>query len=197
METNTLLNQIVNRLGLLEDWVRNHRTVKHPDAFAIAFPIGYIFMSTSPTNPGTTLGYGTWTAYAAGRMLIGVGTSDAAYTAGSTGGESTHKLVSSEMPSHTHIQNSHNHIQDAHTHIQDAHSHTVNTGSAAGTPIVRIAGSPGASVTPITPSSTIATNQNTTATNQAATATNQNTGGDGTHNNMPPYIVVYMWTRTA
>jgi microcystin-dependent protein len=42
-----------------------------------------------------------------------------------------------------------------------------------------------------------ATNQDATATNQDATATNQNTGGGGAHNNLQPYIVVYMWRRTA
>ena len=30
-----------------------------------------------------------------------------------------------------------------------------------------------------------------------ATATNQATGGDGAHNNLQPYIVAYMWERTA
>lgn len=37
-----------------------------------AFPIGAIFVTVDPTNPATTLGYGTWVSFAAGRVLVGV-----------------------------------------------------------------------------------------------------------------------------
>lgn len=57
------------------------------------FPIGTIYESTKPTNPGTFRG-GTWTQLD-GRMLVGAGTT---FPAGSTGGEKEHVLSSGEMP---------------------------------------------------------------------------------------------------
>ncbi len=72
--------------------------------FAIIYPVGGLYISTLSTNPGTLLGIGTWIAFGEGRVLIGVGTSDAVYAAAATGGVSTHKLTSAEsgVPIHTH-----------------------------------------------------------------------------------------------
>lgn len=38
------------------------------------YPVGSIYLSTVATNPGTVFGVGTWTAYGAGRVLVGAGT---------------------------------------------------------------------------------------------------------------------------
>lgn len=153
-----------------------------------AFPVGAVFIAVVNTNPATLLGYGTWSAFAAGRMLVGLNASDTDFdTAEETGGAKTVTLTANEMPSHTHTQ-------DAHTHTQNAHSHVLTelrdatTGGAA-TNIALTADTSSTLGTKVTGS--------TTATNQNATATNQNTGGGEAHNNMPPFIVVYMWKRTA
>lgn len=135
---------------------------------ATIYPVGSIYISTSATNPGTTFGFGTWAAYAAGRTLIGVGTSDAVYAAAASGGESTHVLSSNEMPSHT--------------HIQDTHSHNVparDADDAGTTAAVR------------------GTDASVNFATSSTVATNQNTGGGAAHNNLPPYITAYMWQRTA
>jgi len=162
-----------------------------------------VFISVVNSDPGPLLGYGTWTVFATGRMLIGVDAGDPSWDAPEeTGGAKTVTLSESEIPSHTHIQNSHNHTQDAHTHVQNSHTHvitsqTATTGSATSYEHgVLDTSSAEAEATEVT-GATTAVNQNATATNQAATATNQNTGGGGAHDNMPPYISVYMWKRVS
>ena len=150
-----------------------------------AFPVGSIFMATVDTDPATLLGYGTWARYGQGKVIVGVDESDPDFeTADKTGGAKEVTLTAAEMPSHTHIQDSHNHIQDAHAHVQQV----VNDGTDG------VAGSRGASVANDT---SVGTTDSSTATNQAETATNQSTGGDGAHENMPPFLTAFMWTRTA
>ena len=46
-----------------------------------AFPIGSVFISVVSTNPNTLLGYGTWAAIAAGRVLIGLDSGDTDFDA--------------------------------------------------------------------------------------------------------------------
>lgn len=165
-------------------------------AKAAMWPVGSIYISTTATNPNTLLGFGTWSAFGAGRVLVSQDTGQAEFdTLGETGGAKTHTLSAAEMPAHTHTQNAHTHTQDAHTHIQDSHTHNVPRVNTTGTGNGYAQSGNGAFANNI--NSTTATNQNTTATNQNTTATNQNTGGGGAHNNLQPYIVVSMWQRTA
>lgn len=153
-----------------------------------AWPVGSVFIGVVSTSPATLLGGGTWSQIAGGRVLVGQTSGDADFdTAEETGGEKTVTLTSNEMPSHSHIQN-------AHTHVQNAHNHGTTTDG--GTTVANGAGNAFATVTASGATGNVAV-ANATPTNQDATATNQNTGGGAAHNNMPPYLVVYIWKRTA
>lgn len=67
------------------------------------YPVGSIFMSINNVNPGTYLNGTTWEAWGSGRVPVGVDENDPYFiTAEKSGGEKTHKLTTSEMPSHTH-----------------------------------------------------------------------------------------------
>ena len=71
---------------------------------ANAYPVGSIYMNCSnATNPGTLLGFGTWSAFGEGRVLIGIDSSDSDFdSAEETGGSKTHTLTEAQLPSHRH-----------------------------------------------------------------------------------------------
>ena len=67
------------------------------------YPIGKLEFNVSGANPNTYLGFGTWILWGAGKVPVGVDTSDSNFnTVEKTGGEKTHKLTIDEMPSHSH-----------------------------------------------------------------------------------------------
>jgi hypothetical protein len=137
----------------------------------VLFPVGAIYTATVSTNPATLLGFGTWTAFGAGRTIIGNG---GGFTAGSTGGSADAIVVS-----HSHTATS--------TVTDSGHSHTysVPTGS-------------GGSGNIASGGSTLGNPSTSTATTGISVATSiSTTGSSATNANLPPYVVVYMWQRTA
>ena len=66
------------------------------------YPVGSIYMSVNNTNPSTLFG-GTWEAWGAGKVPVGVDTNDTNFaTVEKTGGEKQHTLTIAEMPAHNH-----------------------------------------------------------------------------------------------
>ena len=72
------------------------------------YPVGSIYASVTMSTAAqvmTAFG-GTWVAWGAGRVPVGVDTSDTAFnTVEETGGEKTHTLTTTEMPKHRHKLN--------------------------------------------------------------------------------------------
>lgn len=150
------------------------------ELLAAVYPVGSIYVSALSTNPATLFGFGTWAAFGAGRMPVGYDAAQTEFNAGlKTGGAKTHTLVTAEMPVHTHVQNAHTHTQTAHDHDMGQLWHVPS----------------GTSAWVIASSGTVPT-ESVAAVNQSTTPTNQNTGSGSAHNNLPPYITVYMWRRT-
>ena len=156
------------------------------------YPVGSIYMSVNSTNPSTYFG-GTWVAWGSGRVPVGINTSDTNFaSAEQTGGAKTVTLTTSQIPSHTHTFTG----SSATTSSNGAHTHTLNLNKTAWS------GSSGSRVVVDSTDYTALTN-NKTSSNGAHTHTltakgsNANTGGGGSHTNLQPYIVCYMWKRTA
>lgn len=77
-------------------------------ALEAVYPVGSVYISTVSTNPNTLFGFGTWTAFGAGKTLVGIDSGDTDFdTVEETGGAKTHTLTLSEIPSHTHTVHEH------------------------------------------------------------------------------------------
>lgn len=125
------------------------------------YPIGSIYMSTDTTNPQSRF-TGTYWLPIYNRFLLGAGDT---YKAGTMGGEATHTLTRSEIPSHYHDEYLGN----------DGGSDSAPSGYS-GWPNIAY----------ISKKTWWVTGSKTSAA-----------GGDGAHNNMPPYLAVYMWRRVT
>ena len=147
------------------------------------YPIGSIYISTTLKTieeVNSKIG-GEWEVYAKGQTLVGIDTNQKEFNSvEKIGGEKTHTLTIEEMPSHTHIQNAHSHIV-----MQDL------TGGAVGL----YPGSMQEDSLIIKPESWQIGLRSQPLITGNTTATNQTTGGSKEHNNLQPYIVVYMYKR--
>lgn len=116
-------------------------------------PVGSYYIANNSTSPASIFG-GTWTRVT-GRFLWGCTTTE---TIGGTGGEKTHILTTTEIPSHTH--------------------YLPNTNADGSTQNYSLTYNP-------------------SAKGFSGTLKTTAVGGGAAHNNMPPYINVAIWRRTA
>jgi hypothetical protein len=83
----------------------DHEASPHGGAGGELYAVGDIYITTRTGDPATLLGYGTWQAFGAGRVLVGLDAGDTDFdTTEETGGAKTHTLTTDEMPSHTHVE---------------------------------------------------------------------------------------------
>lgn len=135
------------------------------------YPVGSIYMSANNTNPGTLFG-GTWTQIQ-DTFLLAAGST---YTAGNTGGSSTVTLQESELPNITGTFYERRINASADNHMGSAPSGAFSRSNGDGARTVAWASS----------STTVAQDQ-----------INMSFGSGNAHENMPPYLVVYVWQRTS
>ena len=133
-------------------------------ALQAIYPVGSIYTNAEvSTNPATLLGFGTWEAYAEGRVPVGKAGSGTFDTLNATGGAETQTLTEANLPAHYH-----NWAASEYGGSYDYGTNLINANNTAAT--------------------------NSGVNNSLTTST---VGSGTAHNNLQPYIVVYMWKRTA
>lgn len=139
--------------------------------FDIIYPIGAIYLSTNNVNPSQLFG-GEWEQIK-DTFLLAAGST---YSAGSTGGEANHKLTYAELPK--------------------TEGDIVMHGATTGTQIAAVGGcfTPAVKVN----NRYLGRPDLTTAGASSVYKIHYSNGGnDESHNNMPPYLTVYMWKRIS
>lgn len=181
--TSTKLHQLIDEAAIAID------------TFNIIWPVGSVYTSILATNPNTLFGFGTWSAFGAGRTLVGLDAGQTEFdTVEETGGAKTHALTSGELAAHTHTISA-----SGTTSSNGAHTHSwwltkvgnqggIGVGSASDA-FTTTDGQNGKTVT--------TTNDGAHTHTVTVTGTSDSTGSGTAHNNLQPYIVVYFWKRTA
>lgn len=136
-------------------------------AFQALYPVGTIYTSVVSTNPNTLFGFGTWVAFGTGKTLVGIDTGDTSFDTVEETGGSKDAIV----------------VAHTHTITDPGHTHSVNSaGEAAGGGRFVSGGDVGTPLTTLSKTTGI---------------TIDSAGTTGINANLPPYIVVYFWKRTA
>ena len=136
------------------------------------YPVGSVYTQAAvATNPATLLGFGTWTAFGAGRVMVGIDSGNTLMdTVEETGGSANSSLVS-----HTHTA----------TVTDGGHRHS-NVFAASGNTLGDNREFNYASYDGVTSLATT-----------GITVANSTEGVSATNTNYQPFITVYMWKRTA
>ena len=163
------------------DWSKNDFNVNgilkvnNTNIFDLIYPVGSIYMSVNSTSPEVLFG-GTWEQIQ-GRFLLGMSSS---YPAGSQGGEATHTLTSNEIPNHGHYLgqqgNTSRMLPTNHATSDPSHEYYVTEVESSGSTYLK---------------------PNVTWGGYLTAGTLIDTPYNQPHNNMPPYLAVAMWKRTA
>ena len=167
--------------------------------FNLIYPVGSYYMSSSATNPGTLFG-GTWEQIK-DRMIMAAGSN---YSVGTTGGSSSHTHTSA---AHTHTTAGHTltvNEMPIHKHTELATFHQGNDTQSYGSGSIfnssaRYSYTGGAAMQNVLATA----NENCTgdagggASHSHGDTGSTTPGATGSSSSLPPYIVAYIWRRTA
>lgn len=141
----------------------------------IMYPVGSIYMSTQNKNPKDLFNFGTWEKIENKFLLSASST----HPINEQGGSETVTLTEAQMPKHNHVQTS-----------RDPSADTLNPAGVGKDNSDRVG--PGTYKTTVSYQ-----NANQQKWASGWTMNTHSRGNSEAHNNMPPYLAVYMWKRTA
>ena len=167
--TNTELGYLAGASSAIQTQINTKTSI------ATVYPVGSIYINASnSTNPASLLGFGTWAAFGAGRVMVGIDSGNAVFDAA----EETGGTADSIIPSHTHS------VTDP------GHAHNITIERIGGTfgsgEFVGVNNGPG--------TTGVVGNRVQSAVTGISIAS---AGESATNKNLQPYIVVYMWKRTG
>lgn len=172
--------------------------------FDVMYPVGSIYMATEKDTDGNPriahfIPDSEWTRIT-GKFLLAAtdgGSSGASQAKGNTGGEATHTLTTGETP-----LKSHHHGLNNHTHSM-SHNHRVgiirSNAEANGYGLTQTAGFQNRVIVQSSASGRFTSEGSSAANTGGSTANTTDTENTSAtaHNNMPPFLAVYIWERTA
>ena len=178
-ENDASNQQLLSRIEALETQMETVATIANSSTLDKVYPVGSIYITATEDTVAKVQAKfgGTWQAYGAGRTLVGVDTNQEEFdTNEETGGEKTHTLTVDEMPKHMH------HVVSFQTQSGSyknyyPYNYIIQHGSVG---------------TEIKQSVSAFNNLNAWGTGQT-----DEIGSSHAHNNLQPYITVYMYKRTA
>ncbi|OEC87903.1 MULTISPECIES: phage baseplate protein [Methanobacterium] len=204
MDSDTVDNKHASDFVLATEYTAANIASK---VFDLLYPVGSIVEFATNINPNSLSGWkGTWTQIK-DKFTLAAGD---IYTAGQTGGSATHTLTEAQMPVHKHDVSIPSSGQtttpaggNSATGSSGAHTHSINyklqsptngsavrctdVGDASNSDVINSGGAH----THSTPAHTH------TVPNHSHSVNESNKGSGVAHNNMPPYLVVSKWKRTA
>ena len=157
----------------------------------LVYPVGAIYMSVNSTSPATLFG-GSWVAWGSGRVPVGINTSDSNFsTVERTGGSSSVSLTTAQLPAHNHEVGANYNGENQH----DLFLTGLSSNAAGFNGLSGIGRSAKVDSVSSAEDYYYFRSDNQQALGYAeATAS---TGSGSAHTNLQPYIVCYMWKRTA
>ena len=174
-DTALLREELAKKIAELEKIVSDNKSElenKINSNFDKTYPVGSIYISTSGTNPSTIYG-GTWERYGQGKTLVGLNESETEFsTVNKIGGEKTHTLTVNEMPSHNH-----DFRYSTDNAVTFYNAGVGKDGTYTGDNFLGFS--------------------NSVSLFASYVVVLSNTGSSQPHNNLQPYITVYMWKRVS